>query len=577
VLPDSTVPTALTLFARGRARIKATFPHGGSLPTEDWHRRHRGILVLLWLNVLSLPSFGVLIGGWGITRSLSDAASIVVFAALATWPGASRKLRTISASLGLMVAAALFVDASGGRIESHFYFFVLVIVMTLYEDWAPFLIAVGFVLIHHGVMGTIDPSAVFYSAYERRDPWLWAGIHAAFVAAAGIAGLVAWRLNEDVRTRMREAYQRVEELSETDSLTGLWNRRRLMSDLAQAVSSEEPTAVILLDLDGFKEYNDKFGHPAGDALLVRLSYRLSTASAGRGGAYRLGGDEFCVVWSIGTDSTATLETIAQEAMSESGEGFRISASYGTAELPATWCDAEQALRTADHAMYAHKHSLRPSSRVQTRDVLIHTLAARYPDLDLHGQAVTALAERVARRLGLAEEAVDHVRLAAQLHDLGKIAIPDAVINKSAALDNNEWDFIRQHTLIGERILRAAPALAPVATLVRSSHERYDGAGYPDGLAGEQIPLGARIVFVCDAFDAMTSERSYSSAKSRVQAIEEIQRCAGTQFDPRVVAAFVAELGVTVSEHTRRGHGRAHRGTRAPVGPTGHADSITEAA
>jgi diguanylate cyclase (GGDEF)-like protein/putative nucleotidyltransferase with HDIG domain len=560
-----------------RARLKAMLPHGGSLPIEDWHRRHRGIVVLLWLNVLTLPVFGVVLGGWGTTRSLTDAASIVVFAALATWSGASRKLRTISASLGLMVAAALFVDASGGRIESHFYFFVLVIVMTLYEDWAPFLIAVGFVLIHHGVMGTIDPSAVFYSAYERRDPWLWAGIHAAFVAAGGIAGLVAWRLNEDVRARMRDAYSRVEELSETDSLTGLWNRRRLMADLVQAVSSGEPAAVILLDLDGFKEYNDKFGHPAGDALLVRLSDRLAAASAGRGGAYRLGGDEFCVVWSIGAETRATLEGVAQEAMSESGEGFRVSASYGTAQLPAAGMDAEQALRTSDHAMYAHKHSLRPSSRVQTRDVLLHTLAERYPDLSLHGQAVTALAERVARRLGLPEEAVDHVRLAAQLHDIGKIAIPDAVINKPAALDDHEWDFMRQHTLIGERILRAAPALTPVAMLVRSSHERFDGAGYPDGLAGEEIPIGARIVFVCDAFDAMTSERGYSSAKNRVQALEEIRRCGGTQFDPRVVAAFVAELGATLPEHAGRSHARARRSSHAPGRSAGQADSITEAA
>jgi diguanylate cyclase (GGDEF)-like protein/putative nucleotidyltransferase with HDIG domain len=567
----------VTTPARLRTRLTSMLPHGGSLPVEDWHRRHRGIVVLLWLNVLSLPVFGVVIGGWGITRSITDAASIVVFAGLATWTDASRKLRTISASLGLMVAAALFVDASGGRIESHFYFFVLVIVMTLYEDWAPFLIAVGFVLIHHGVMGTIDPSAVFYSAYERRDPWLWAGIHAAFVAAAGIAGLVAWRLNEDVRTTMREAYQRVEELSETDSLTGLWNRRRLMTNLAQAVSSKAPTAVVLLDLDGFKEYNDKFGHPAGDALLVRLSHRLAAAANGRGGAYRLGGDEFCVVWSVGADTPAALERIAHEAMSESGEGFRVSASYGTAELPADGISAEHVLRTADHRMYAHKHSLRPSSRVQTSDVLARTLAERHPDLSRHGQAVTALAERVARWLGLTDEHVDHVRIAAQLHDIGKIGIPDAVINKPAALDDHEWAFIRQHTVIGERILRAAPALAPVARLVRSTHERFDGAGYPDGLAGEQIPIGARIVFVCDAFDAMTSERGYSVAKSRVQALEEIQRCAGTQFDPRVVQAFVAELDATSLGHARRTHSRAHGSAHAAARSARHGPTVTEAA
>jgi HD-GYP domain-containing protein (c-di-GMP phosphodiesterase class II) len=158
---------------------------------------------------------------------------------------------------------------------------------------------------------------------------------------------------------------------------------------------------------------------------------------------------------------------------------------------------------------------------------------------LHGVAQPAV--EIARRLGLAGEALEHVRLAAELHDVGKVAIPDAIIDKPGPLDDDEWAFVRRHPLIGERIVAAAPALVPVAKLVRSSHERWDGDGYPDGLAGEDIPLGARIVSVCDAFDAIVSDRSYRSGSMPEAAIVELRRCAGTQFDPAVVDAFVAVL------------------------------------
>jgi len=146
---------------------------------------------------------------------------------------------------------------------------------------------------------------------------------------------------------------------------------------------------------------------------------------------------------------------------------------------------------------------------------------------------------VARRLDLDAEQIDHVRHAAALHDVGKMAIPDAILDKPAALDKHEWAFIRRHTIIGERIVAAAPALRAVAALVRSSHERWDGAGYPDGLAGEAIPLGARIVSVCDAFDAMVADRPYRAGMDPTDALAELAACAGTQFDPAVVAAFTA--------------------------------------
>jgi putative nucleotidyltransferase with HDIG domain len=211
-------------------------------------------------------------------------------------------------------------------------------------------------------------------------------------------------------------------------------------------------------------------------------------------------------------------------------------------VPGEVGDAEEALRIADQRMYAHKHGGRTSARSQSRDVLLRALAERNPELGEHISGVAALAEAVARRLDLDAEQLEHVRHAAALHDVGKMAIPDAILDKPAALDEHEWEFIRRHTIIGERIVAAAPALRPVAALVRSSHERWDGRGYPDRLAGEEIPLGARIVAVCDAFDAMVADRPYRAGMDPADALAELERCAGSQFDPGVVAAFAAAWG-----------------------------------
>ena len=155
--------------------------------------------------------------------------------------------------------------------------------------------------------------------------------------------------------------------------------------------------------------------------------------------------------------------------------------------------------------------------------------------------VAALAEATARELALDAEETERVVHAAELHDLGKVAIPDAVLDKPGRLDEHEWEIVRAHPVTGERIIAAAPALREVATLVRASHERWDGTGYPDALAANAIPLGARIVAVCDAFDAMTEDRPYQATRKTEDALAELRRCAGTQFDPVVVAAFEAAV------------------------------------
>jgi diguanylate cyclase (GGDEF)-like protein len=340
---------------------------------------------------------------------------------------------------------------------------------------------------------------------------------------------------------LRASRRELETAATTDALTGLPNRRRLLADLERRVSrgSAAPAVLMLFDLDGFKTYNDSFGHLAGDALLARLGHALARAVEGHGSAYRLGGDEFCVL--ADADARDQLELVAPAALAERGDGFAVTASHGVVAIPDEAAVSSEALRLADNRMYAQKNTDRASAGRQSTDVLIRALAERHPDLEGHLDGVAELAIAVGRRLGLEGQALDHLRLAAELHDVGKVAIPDAIIDKRGPLDHDEWVFMRRHTLIGERIVAAAPALSAVARLVRASHERWDGGGYPDRTQGEDIPLGARIVAVCDAYDAIVADRPYRRARSSAEALAELHRCAGTQFDSAVVDAFAAAL------------------------------------
>jgi diguanylate cyclase (GGDEF)-like protein len=338
---------------------------------------------------------------------------------------------------------------------------------------------------------------------------------------------------------LRAQKRELEAAAETDVLTGLGNRRALLADLERRLArpSAEPMVLMIFDLNGFKSYNDTYGHPAGDVLLTRLGQALAAAVTPNGPAYRLGGDEFCVLGRASAQEE--LEAAATTALTEHGEGFSITAACGVVVIPDEAREGSEAMRIADQRMYARKLGSRPGPDRQSKDVLVRVLAERHPDLGHHLEGVAELAEAVAVKLGLDEQEAAAVRHAASLHDIGKVAIPDSILSKPGALDEDEWVFMRSHTLIGERILGGAPSLTPLSRLVRSSHERMDGSGYPDGLAGEDIPLGARIIAVCDAYDAMLADRPYSPARTPGEALAELRRCAGSQFDLAVVDAFAA--------------------------------------
>jgi two-component system, cell cycle response regulator len=328
---------------------------------------------------------------------------------------------------------------------------------------------------------------------------------------------------------------RVESLS--DSLTGLGNRRALVRRLDEYFSlAAGPALLLLFDLDGFKAYNDTFGHGAGDVLLQRLGTRLRHAVAGRGEVYRLGGDEFCILVHGASVELPWVRAAASASLRESGEGFAITCSSGHVLLPGEADNTHDALQVADRRMYAEK-GLGIVGR-ESQGILFQALVERDEALGERMDGVARYSAALAAELGLVGTEAKLVRAAAELHDVGKLALPETILQKPGRLDGDEWKIVQQHTLIGERIIAAAEGLEHVALTVRSTHERWDGDGYPDRLRGEEIPLAARVIAICDAYDAITSERPYRHASTRDRAIEELRAAAGTQFDPGLVEVFI---------------------------------------
>jgi diguanylate cyclase (GGDEF)-like protein len=381
------------------------------------------------------------------------------------------------------------------------------------------------------VFGAASLAILVYGQFARLNA------PAVVLAATSLAAVIA-RMAYTFREKMALLTRtRIEAL--TDALTGVGNRRKLMDDLQGRLDGGDAAVLMLLDLDGFKAYNDTFGHPAGDALLARIAQKLTAEVAGSGEVYRIGGDEFCVLASVDVPSRETFAANAAAALVEQGDGFRITAAYGVVGVPEEAASVSEALRIVDGRMYDEKDGRRASAGRQSRDVLLRVLYERDARLQGHLNGLVELVRAVGTSLGVADAELEDIALAAELHEVGKLAIPDSILRKPGPLTEEEWRFVRRHPLIGERILSSAPALAKVSRIVRSTHERIDGTGYPDQLAGDEIPLGARVVGACAAFVAMTSDLPYRSARTVEEAIDELRRCAGTQFDADVVEALVS--------------------------------------
>jgi diguanylate cyclase (GGDEF)-like protein len=356
-------------------------------------------------------------------------------------------------------------------------------------------------------------------------------------------------------------------LALTDPLTGLGNHRhfqeRLQRELAHAEESGGVVSLCLLDIDDFKQVNDRHGHPAGDRVLSQVSSRLRQG----GEAFRLGGDEFALLLPQ-ADGDAAL-VVAKAIVKRIGEWNigqvgAITVSAGVATFPLDGRERDSLIRLADGALYFAKehgknqvrlasggpedlaadlkHGSDREARFRAAAALARAVDRRDAFTGSHSERVAAVAAAIAEQLRLPQDEVDRIRLAASLHDLGKLAIPEELLQKPAELTTAEWLVVRRHPQIGHRMLESL-GVGPVADWVLHHHERWDGSGYPDGLAREDIPLGSRIILVASAFDAMMFGRLYRRPLTRDEAFAEIERCSGTQFDPNVVRAFFAAVGI----------------------------------
>jgi diguanylate cyclase (GGDEF)-like protein/putative nucleotidyltransferase with HDIG domain len=391
-----------------------------------------------------------------------------------------------------------------------------------------------------------------------------------FAFAAGLA-LLAWltRLLLRFRRRLEAArvaeVERLAEIAMTDPLTGLRNHRAFHEDLARELQragrTGEPVALVLMDVDDLKAANDTHGHHAGDERLRALADAIRSTRRATDCGYRIGGDEFAVILP-GARALGAME-FAQRVRAltrEGAHGVAFTATAGIAEaLGLRGCDdlvreADIALIGAkrvyqDVAVYAPDLELAAHPAAGAEDehhtrtlasALARAVDAKDSYTRSHCQTVSQLAATLAAELGFAGDRLARMRLAGLLHDVGKIGVPDAILNKPAKLSDDEYAVMRRHALLGFDIVRAADM--PVeARWVRHHHERFDGRGYPDGLAGEDIPLESRIILVADAYEAMTSDRPYRKAPGEAVAVAELRKHAGTQFDPAVVAALCRVL------------------------------------
>jgi diguanylate cyclase len=358
-----------------------SLPKGGSLPQETWLRRHERIVLLLWLHVVAIALYSLAIGN-SLLHTGQEATIVAVAAAFAGRRHIPRYFRASAATVGLVSASAVLVHLSGGLIEMHFHFFVMVGVISLYQDWLPFLLALGFVVVHHGLLGALDPAGVYNHPAAVGNPWKWAGIHGAFVLAESVVLLIAWRMNER---------------GFIDPLTGLANRLLFEDRIEHTLSTAEERggrmAVLFLDLDEFKGVNDNLGHGAGDELLVAVADRLKGCVRSHDTVARLGGDEFGILLErSNAEAAATIcqrifEVLAQPFVLH-GKDLLVTVSIGiatNADKPST----ESILRNADVAMYRAKGNGR--ARFQ------------HFDPEMHKRTVSRLEMRAELQRALAQE------------------------------------------------------------------------------------------------------------------------------------------------------------------------------
>ncbi len=381
----------------------------------------------------------------------------------------------------------------------------------------------------------------------------------------------------DAQARIRSLESRLRDGETRDSRTRLLSNDAFVQAAARALSlatgDGRPVAAAVIDVDGFRQLNVRYGPHAGDAVLVDLAARVKRLTRDYDVLGRSGADEVTILMP-GTDQAgaqACCDRLIRELEHTELPGVGVvTVSAGVAahidggSLGELLGAAQAGLQRA-RALGGSRCAVRLADEVREADpahaAVVESLAMTLLERDRytgeHSAAVVELSRRVAAQLGMNEREVEQVAAAALLHDIGKVAMPDRILNKPGALDEREWALMREHPIVGERILRAIPGMGAVARIVRHEHESFDGTGYPDGLVGESIPMGSRIILACDTYSAITTARPYRPAQTHHFAITELTRCAGAQFDPRVTETLIGCL-----------YWDAQQGHRAGVGPSG---------
>ncbi|MDO8670560.1 MAG: diguanylate cyclase, partial [Dehalococcoidia bacterium] len=391
------------------------------------------------------------------------------------------------------------------------------------------------------------------------------------------------RENKDLHEQLQDKYEEAQARATIDVITGLYNHRyfqdALAAEIERATRFQTPVALIFGDIDHFKTFNDRFGHQFGDKVLGAMGGLMKQTLRKIDTVCRYGGEEFAAILP-GADTATAQQTAERLRRAIAGNQFLdnpdfyspITMSLGVASFPEDCDSREDLVWKADHAMiYAKvlgRNQVRTANEMdevsftshhepdrglvqESYTHMAHSLAAAVDARDSttlrHSENVARYATAIGRQMGLDGWQLGSLAVAGQLHDVGKIGIPNSILGKDGPLDEDEWKTMCAHPTIGEAILRRAMSLEDVLPLVAFHHERFDGSGYPSKLAGDQIPLGARILAAADAFDAMNSERPYRPSMTHEEAIRELRDKAGTQFDPEVVDAFITALGQPLPE------------------------------
>ena len=383
-----------------------------------------------------------------------------------------------------------------------------------------------------------------------------------------------------------QLYARAEQKSRIDELTGLFNRRhfeeRLKEEIARHSRYGDPFSIFMLDLDNFKTYNDVYGHPAGDNLLSLLGGIIKSSVRDADQAFRYGGDEFVFILpqTARDDAYVVAERVRGQIADEmEKKSITVTCSIGLASYPADGVIAGELVNGADTALYYAKwtggNRIYFSSKAASEPLddgrihgkrnglsavyaLVSVVEARDPYVYGHSRKVNTYAVALAEALGLSPDEVSRVSTAALLHDIGKIGIPDEVLNKKEKLSRENWEAIKAHPRLGTNIVSNIPQLVGCADSILHHHERWDGGGYPEGLKGEQIPLESRILAIADSFEAMSSARPYRPALSREDVLEELRKGAGSQFDPNLVEVFIGIIEAGLPEKAKTGQSSPSR-------------------